>query len=46
MPTVSRPEVEQARSALINAAYAQNSANGFSGDPDNSKEPLLNTQSF
>lgn len=34
------------KNALINAAVAQGSAGGFSGDPDGSKEPLLNVQSF
>jgi subtilisin len=38
--------VNAIKNALISAAQAQNGPNGFTGDPDGSKEPLLNVQSF
>ena len=34
--------VDSVRSALVGAATPQGAANGFSGDPDRSREPLLN----
>lgn len=38
--------VTSIKNAILSTAFPQSSANGFSGDPDSFKEPLLNVSSF
>ncbi len=50
LATHSKPatagEVAAVKQALINEAWVQNGTNGFSGDKDSYKEPVLNVSSF
>ena len=42
----SAAEVEAIKNDLISGGYAQSSQNGFSDDPDSSKEPLANASKW